>query len=89
MSNTAQINVYTLENCPNCEILKKYLDDIGAAYNVLDMSDAKALTELRINGIFAREGPVLQVEKKFLESRDLFANGAVREDIVTPLCKGE
>ena len=40
MSNKAEIVVYTLDNCPNCEILKEYLAACGAAYNERDMMSA-------------------------------------------------
>lgn len=89
MTDNAQINVYTLENCPNCELLKDYLDRVGAKYNVRDMMSAEALTELRINGVFVREAPVLQVKKTFLTSKDLFDADGVIEDVVGPLCKGD
>ncbi|MBT8507217.1 NrdH-redoxin [Methanomicrobiaceae archaeon CYW5] len=89
MTDNAQINVYTLENCPNCELLKDFLDGAGAKYTVRDMMSAEALTELRINGVFVREAPVLQVGKTFLTSKDLFDAKGVIEDVVGPLCKGD
>ena len=89
MTDNAQINVYTLENCPNCELLKEYLDSVGVQYDVRDMMSAEALTELRINGVFVREAPVFQVGKRFLTSKDLFDANGVKEDVVGPLCKGD
>jgi glutaredoxin len=89
MSNKPQIIIYTLENCPNCELLKEHLTRKGAAFDLRDMQEAAALTELRINGVFVREAPVLQKGKTFLTSADLFARGAVNEDAVAPILKGE
>jgi glutaredoxin len=89
MSNKAQIIVYTLENCPNCELLKEYLAAQGAAYDERDMMSAEALTEMRINGVFVREAPVLQKDKTFLTSAELFGAGTVREEVVSPLIKGD
>ena len=52
------------------------------------MSTAESLTELRINGIFVREAPVLQNGDNFLTSHDLFSVGHVREENVTQLLAG-
>jgi glutaredoxin len=84
-----QIIVYTLENCPNCEILKEYLEREGAAYGIRNMMDPAALTELRLNGVFVREAPVLQKGKKFLTSTDIFENGTVIDGMVAPLITGD
>ncbi len=89
MTNAAKINVYTLENCPNCELLKEYLDAAGMPYTIRNMMEAEALTELRINGIFVREAPVLQVKTTFLISKDLFNAGGVRGDVVDVVLRGD
>lgn len=89
MTDAAKINVYTLENCPNCELLKEYLDAAGIGYTIRNMMEAEALTELRINGVFVREAPVLQVGTTFLISKDLFGAEGVREENVIPLIRGE
>jgi len=52
------------------------------------MSTAESLTELRINGIFVSEAPVLQNGDNFLTSHDLFSGGHVREENVTQLLAG-
>ncbi len=89
MTDAAKINVYTLENCPNCELLKEYLNAAGIGYTIRNMMDAGALTELRINGIFVREAPVLQIGTTFLISKDLFGAEGVREDVVDSLLRGD
>ncbi len=89
MSNKAELIVYTLENCPNCELLKEYLAACGAVFRERDMMSAEALTEMRINGVFVREAPVLQRDKTFLTSAELFTAGSVREEVVSPLIKGD
>ena len=89
MTDAAKINVYTLENCPNCELLKEYLDAAGMPYTIRNMMEAEALTELRINGIFVREAPVLQVKTTFLISKDLFNAGGVRGDVVDVVLRGD
>ncbi|NYT05968.1 MAG: glutaredoxin family protein [Methanomicrobiales archaeon] len=89
MSDISGIIVYSLENCPNCELLKDFLSAAGAAFEVRDMMSPAALTELRINGVFVREAPVLQVGSTFLTSRDLFSGGSVKKEILSPLLEGE
>lgn len=89
MSDIPQITVYSLEYCPNCEILKEFLKSHGFWYKELDMALPENMTELRLNNVFVREAPVLQVGETFLKSADLFENGSVIEEKVLPLCKGE
>ncbi|KAF1078890.1 glutaredoxin domain-containing protein [Methanogenium sp. MK-MG] len=89
MTDATKINVYTLENCPNCELLKEYLNAAGMPYTILNMMDAEALTELRINNVFVREAPVLQVGTTFLTSKDLFGAEGVRETVVDSLLRGD
>ena len=85
ISDTTQFIVYTLEFCPNCEILKEFLASRGVPFVECDMASAEALTELRMNGIFVREAPVLQKGEEFYTSADLFAGGALREDLAADL----
>ncbi|MDN7024659.1 glutaredoxin family protein [Methanoculleus sp. FWC-SCC1] len=83
--DTSQFIVYTLEFCPNCEILKEFLTTKGAGYTEQDMMSAEALTELRINGVFAQEAPVLQKDTSFYTSQDLFPGGVFQEKLVADL----
>ena len=80
MSEKPTLVVYTLENCPNCEMLKDYLGSRKVPFLEKDMSSAESLTDLRVNGCFAMEAPVLRKNDLFLTSVDLFAGGKVRDD---------
>jgi glutaredoxin len=88
MAELLPLTIYTLEHCPNCEILKDFLKKNGITYDEKDMSSAESLTELRINGIFVNEAPVLQKDSSFLTSADLFSKGQVRGDTVRKLIEG-
>jgi glutaredoxin len=88
LAERPELIVYTLEYCPNCETLKEYLTRNAIPYKERDMSGAAALTELRINGIFVSEAPVLQAGAVFLVSRDLFSAGILDEDRVLNLSEG-
>jgi glutaredoxin len=79
MSEKAVLIVYTLENCPNCGMLKDYLVSRKVTYLEKDMASAESLTDLRVNGCFAMEAPVLRKNDLFLTSTELFAGGKVRE----------
>lgn len=80
--------VYRLEFCPNCELLKAYLNERGAVFAEEDMSSAESLTELRVNGVFASEAPVLRKGDVFLTSAELFRGGAVDAAAVDALLDG-
>ena len=79
MSEKPTLIVYTLENCPNCEMLKDYLGSRKVPFLEKDMSSAESLTDLRVNGCFAMEAPVLRKDDLFLTSTELFAGGKVRD----------
>ncbi len=82
------VTVYRLEFCPNCETLKAYLKERGVEFVEEEMSSAAALTELRINGVFVSEAPVLRKGSTFLTSAELFCGGEVNLDAVDALLSG-
>jgi hypothetical protein len=84
-----QLIVYTLEYCPNCELLKGFLKTGGYAFTERDLSTAESLTELRLNGVFVNEAPVLQKNDDFFTSADLFPSGKLDGAHITKLIAGE
>lgn len=69
-----KIVLYSTPICPKCQVLKGALPtDIV----IVDMREPAALTELRINGVFAMSAPVLQIEDNFYIEKDLFKNGNI------------
>jgi len=85
MADTTELIVYTLEYCPNCEILKRFLERTNIPYTERDMATAASLTELRVHGVFVNEAPVLRGPAGFLTSRDLFSGDALVEERVRDL----
>lgn len=85
----SQLIVYTLEYCPNCDNLKVFLKKGGYTYSERDLSTAESLTELRINGVFVNEAPVLQKDSDFYTSADLFPAGKLDGEHLTKLISGE
>jgi hypothetical protein len=81
--------VYTLEHCPNCDLLKGFLKKSGIRYSERDLSSAESLTELRMNGVFVNEAPVLQKGDDFYTSADLFPAGKLDTERIAKLISGE
>ena len=89
MPKSPQLIVYTLEHCPNCELLKDFLKKNGLKYSERDLSSAESLTELRVNGVFVNEAPVLQKSDDFFTSADLFPTGKMDAEHLSRLISGE
>lgn len=81
--------VYTLEDCPNCELLKEYLTERGIPYQEENMGSAGPLTELRLHGVFVREAPVLRIGDRFLTSQNLFKGGDIQKDSLSGILPGD
>jgi glutaredoxin len=84
-----QLIVYTLEHCPNCELLKTFLKKGGYEFSERDLSSAESLTELRVNGVFVNEAPVLQKSDDFFTSADIFPAGKLDGEHISQLIAGE
>jgi len=89
MPKNPQFIVYTLEFCPNCDLLKGFLKTGGYAFTERDLSTAESLTELRMNGVFVSEAPVLQNCDDFYTSADLFPSGKLDGAHITRLIAGD
>lgn len=80
------ICIYTMETCPRCEMLKQFMDDMKLPYKTMLMDTPEAITDMRVEGCFAMEAPVLQLRLGerflFLESNQLFPNGELDRDLV-------
>jgi len=81
--------VYTLEHCPNCELLKGFLKKGRYPFSERDLSTAESLTELRLNGVFVSEAPVLQRGEDFFTSIDLFPAGKLDGAHLSKLISGD
>jgi glutaredoxin len=89
MPGISQLIVYSLDCCPNCDKLKAYLQKSSVSYAERDLSTAESLTELRVNGVFVNEAPVLQMGEDFLTTTDIFSSGAINEGRVKKFLAGE
>ena len=67
ISDGDDVLVFTLECCPNCMILKETLDAKGIEYRTMSAETAQGITEMRVDGCFAIEMPVLRVNDTYYE----------------------
>jgi glutaredoxin len=88
LADIPKLVIYTLEYCPNCEVVKEYLKRNQIPFDERNMATAESLTELRINGVFVNEAPVLQGPGGFLTTRDLFSRGTLQEDRIRRCSEG-
>lgn len=89
MPENPELIVYTLEFCPHCDTLKGFLKQEGYTFVERDLSTAESLTELRLNGVFVNEAPVLQNNEDFYTSADLFPAGTFDKAQIKKLLSGE
>ncbi|MCE8422947.1 MAG: NrdH-redoxin [Candidatus Methanoperedens sp.] len=72
-----EVLIYSTRNCPNCRVLKQYLETKDIKYKEIDMATPAALTELRMNGVFTMAAPVLQIGNKFYTTGDIFSHDRI------------
>ncbi len=81
------ILIYSTRNCPNCRVLKQFLENKNVPFNEVDMATPAALTELRMNGVFTMAAPVLQIDNKFHTYNELFTQDRINHDKLESLIK--
>jgi len=82
-----EIQIYSTANCPNCRVLKQFLENKNIQYKELDMATPAALTELRMNGVFTMSAPVLQVGSRFFTTKELFSQERIDQSRLESLLK--
>ncbi|MDP2844555.1 MAG: glutaredoxin family protein [Candidatus Methanoperedens sp.] len=81
------ILIYSTRNCPNCRVLKQFLENKNVPFNEVDMATPAALTELRMNGVFTMAAPVLQIDNKFHTYNELFTQDRINQSKLESLIK--
>lgn len=83
---SVKLRIYTTETCPKCKQLKSKLKKQGLEFEEVDMQDSQWLAELRVNGIFTVDAPVLEIQtgnsQKFLTSDEMFDGMMVRDSVL-------
>lgn len=82
-----EIQIYSTVNCPNCRVLKQFLENKNIQYKEVDMATPAALTELRMNGVFTMSAPVLQVGSRFFITKELFSQERIDQNRLESLLK--
>ena len=82
-----EIQIYSTTNCPNCRVLKQFLETKNIQYKEVDMATPAALTELRMNGVFTMSAPVLQVGSRFFTTKELFSQERIDQSRLESLLK--
>jgi glutaredoxin len=82
-----EIQIYSTVNCPNCRVLKQFLENRNIQYKEVDMATPAALTELRMNGVFTMSAPVLQVGSRFFTTKELFSQERIDQSKLESLLK--
>ena len=82
-----EIQIYSTTNCPNCRVLKQFLENRNIQYKEVNMATPAALTELRMNGVFTMSAPVLQVGSRFFTTKELFSQERIDQSRLDSLLK--
>ena len=59
------VKVYTLPVCPNCKMLKQFLQSQNIEFTEINMESPLAMTELYSNNVYTTTAPVLQINNEF------------------------
>ena len=79
--------IYSTKNCPNCKVLKQFLENVKVQFTEVDMATPAALTELRMNGVFTMAAPVLQIGNKFHTYNELFTQNRINQGTIESFIK--
>ncbi|BDC36256.1 MAG: NrdH-redoxin [Candidatus Methanoliparum thermophilum] len=66
------IKIFTLPNCPHCKILKDKIRSVGIPFKELDMEDPDCMTDLIMDGVYVKEGPVLFIDGRYYTHDQIF-----------------
>ena len=80
-----QISVYSLETCPKCTTLKTLLKEEGIPFEEKDLNETENQAELIMHNITAMSVPILQVDKKFYLTDEIFQGNTLLEEHVLQL----
>lgn len=83
MGEKPYITIYETKTCPKCRALEAVMPP--GSFKTVDMSTPCALTELRINGVFATSAPVLRIGDQFYTVEDLFEGENLKTEKVISL----
>jgi len=81
--------VYTTPNCPNCKLLKNFLEKLGIAYEEKSLLDLDVQTELIMMDVFTMSAPILKIGKRILTFKELFNGSKLNEKLIVDILEAE
>lgn len=82
-----EICIFSTKTCPNCKILKDILNKENIQYKDINMATPEAMTELRMNNIYAMSAPILQIGDKFYTTKELCLQDTINQYAVKNIIK--
>lgn len=76
------VTVFSTEVCPKCLKLKRLLKENEIEYKEERMDTTENIAELRFNGVFTNNAPVLAIGETFYIHNDLFDGSEIKADFV-------
>lgn len=78
------VTVYSLPNCPNCELLKHHLKENGVTFDEQSLENPDNVVSIQWKSrIVVREAPILKIGPNFYESAQIFDKGA--RNVIIPI----
>ncbi len=81
--------IYTTPNCPNCKLLKNFLEKLGIAYEEKSLLDLDVQTELIMMDVFTMSAPILKIGKRILTFKELFNGSKLNEKLIVDILEAE
>ena len=81
------INLYTINNCEKCLIMKDYLKLIGIPYSEIKFKDLHSLSDILKDKIYVVNAPVLSINETYYDEPCLFEGDIIRYDLAELLDK--
>jgi len=78
----SKVIVYSATMCGHCLKLKEFLASNNIQFEEKNIGTAESLTELRVNGCFSIQAPILRIGDRFLNDKELFEGEDLRSEVV-------
>ncbi len=83
----SKVIVYSATMCGHCLKLKDFLDSNNIAFEEKNIGTAEYLTELRVNGCFSMQAPILRIRERFITDKELFEGEEIRGEVVEEMMR--
>jgi glutaredoxin len=75
------VNLYTIDNCDKCLIMKNYLKLIGLVYSEIKFKNLGSLSEMLKDKLYVVNAPVLSINDTYYDEPCLFEGDIIRYDL--------